>query len=100
MMTVGMNYRVRDGKGDAFEKKFKLVVDSMGSMQGGHLQTSLFRDTDKPARYLVVSEWETDEDFHRFIDSQTFRDVTAWGAEHILSERPTHEIFERRPLTR
>ncbi|MCH7549407.1 MAG: antibiotic biosynthesis monooxygenase [Candidatus Krumholzibacteriota bacterium] len=93
MITVGMNYEVREGKAPAFEKKFALVMDVMDPMEG-HVDTHLFRDVFQERGYLVVSEWETRESFDTFVGSDEFRKVTDWGTANILATRPTHEVYE------
>ena len=101
MITVGMNYEVREGKTQAFERKFALVVEAMQGM-AGHSHTQLYRCVGQERSYLVVSEWEQREAYESFVASDTFRKVTSWGKAAILSERPRHEVYEHSravPLT-
>lgn len=93
MITVGMNYEVREGKAPAFEKKFALVMEAMTPMEG-HVDTHLFQDVFHDREYLVVSEWETRESFDTFVGSDEFRRVTDWGTANILATRPSHEVYE------
>lgn len=92
MTTVGMNYEIREGKENAFEKKFALV---MGIMQDipGHVKTNLYRDAYNDRSYLVVSEWETRQAFDGFVASDQFKAVTAWGEANILATRPRHYVY-------
>ena len=92
MITVGMNYRVRDGKGLAFEEGFRGVLDVMGTLPG-HTKSNLYRDTNDHQEYLIVSEWDTMDAFQTFIKSQAFADVTRWGSEEILDGRPRHKVY-------
>ncbi|MBI3872772.1 MAG: antibiotic biosynthesis monooxygenase [candidate division Zixibacteria bacterium] len=92
MITVGMNYEVREGKSEPFEKKFAQVMTLMAAMSG-HLETRLYRDVFRPNAYLIVSEWESRPSFDAFIASEAFTKTTDWGKEHILTGRPKHQIF-------
>ncbi len=92
MVTVGMNYEVREGKSEAFETGFRRVLEAMAGTPG-HVKSRLFKDIDNPRSYLIHSEWETKEAFTAFIRSKAFADVTRWGSEEILAGRPSHKIY-------
>ena len=92
MITVGMNYEVREGKEQPFERKFAQVIEVMTATPG-HRRTGLYRDVFQARMYLIVSEWETKEAFDAFIASDAFKKTTDWGNEHILAGRPRHQIF-------
>ena len=92
MITVGVNYEIREGKETAFEKKFALVLGVMGQTPG-HLKTNLYRDVFGERSYLIVSEWETRATFDAFVGSEAFANVTNWGKENILASRPKHEVY-------
>lgn len=92
MVTVGMNYRVRSGKEQVFEKTFASVL---GVMQGmpGHVKSALYNDVHDRASYLIMSEWNDRKAFEAFIASEQFRNVANWGKEEILAGRPQHEYY-------
>ena len=92
MVTIGMNYNVRPGKEETFEKAFNKVVKAMGGI-AGHTETHMFRDIDDAQHYLIVSRWSSKAAFDAFIASDTFRNVANWGKEQILAGRPRHEVF-------
>lgn len=92
-MTAGMNYEVRAGKEKAFEKQFARVWGALQELPG-HLSTYLYRDALKARCYVVLSEWERREDFERFMASEAFRTVAAWGEANILASRPRHVLYE------
>ena len=92
MITVGMNYEVREGKGPVFEQSFRQVLAVMSAM-AGHVRSRLFKDIDSPGTYLIHSEWESKEAFMGFIRSSEFSEVTRWGAQEILAGRPSHKIY-------
>lgn len=93
MITVGMNYEVREGKGPLFEEEFRKVLLAMASMPG-HVESRLFRDIDKPGSYLIHSEWESKEHFTAFVRSPQFAEVTRRGSEEILTARPSHKFYQ------
>ena len=93
MITVGMNYRVLPGKEHDFETKFAGVVDALNAAPG-HSSSTLWKDVDDGASYLITSEWSDEDAFKAFIQSQAFRDVTNWGKEQILAGRPQHKIYK------
>lgn len=92
MITVGMNYNVKPGKQEEFERKFAAVLDAIRAADG-HVASSLFRDVADDTAYLIVSEWSEQERFVEFIRSDAFKAVTAWGKAEILSGRPKHTIY-------
>jgi heme-degrading monooxygenase HmoA len=92
MITVGMNYRVIDGKQQDFEEKFAGVLGALNAAEG-HESSSLWKDVADGASYLITSEWSDEQAFKAFISSQAFRDVTNWGKEQILAGRPQHKVY-------
>ena len=93
MITVGMDYHVIPGKQRDFEQKFDAVL---GALRGapGHTDSKLFKDVHDDCAYLIISEWSDEQAFGDFIRSQGFRDVTNWGKEQILSDRPRHKVYK------
>jgi heme-degrading monooxygenase HmoA len=93
MITVGMDYHVIQGKQHDFEEKFSAVL---GALRGaaGHTDSRLYRDVADDCSYLIISEWSDEQAFQDFIRSQAFRDVTNWGKEQILSDRPRHKVYK------
>ncbi len=92
MITVGMNYKVLEGKQQDFEQKFNAVLGALQSASG-HKDSHLFQDVNDRTSYLIVSEWTDEDAFGEFIRSQAFRDVTNWGKEQILADRPRHKVY-------
>ncbi len=87
-----MNYRVLPGKEKTFENAFRKVVHAMGGIDG-HDETHMFRDVSDERHYLIISQWSERTAFDDFIASNTFKNVTAWGKEQILSGPPRHEVY-------
>lgn len=92
MITVGMNYHVIQGKQPEFEEKFAVVITALRTA-AGHSSSTLWKDVNDDASYLITSEWSDEQAFRDFIQSQAFKDVTNWGQEQILSGRPQHKIY-------
>lgn len=92
MVTIGMNYEVREGKGEQFEKVFGGVLAVMNATEG-HTHSSLFRDVFEINRYIIVSEWADESAFNAFTTSEKFTRIVDWGREDILASPPRHEIY-------
>lgn len=93
MITVGMNYHVIEGKQADFEAKFAAVIDALRAAEG-HDTSTLWKDVNDGASYLITSEWSEEQAFLDFVHSKAFQDVTDWGKEQILSSRPQHKIYK------
>lgn len=93
MITVGMNYHTLPGKQAAFEEKFAAVTEALNAAEG-HSSSTLWKDVSDGDSYLITSEWSDDQAFSDFIQSDAFREVTNWGKEQILSDRPRHKIYK------
>lgn len=93
MVTIGMNYKVLPGKGEAFEKMFNKVLEVMKEMEG-HTKTFLYKDVNDSNSYMIASDWNSEEAFNAFMQSDKFRQVADWGKESILAGRPEHNIYK------
>ncbi len=94
MITVGMNYKVIEGKQQDFEDKFAGVIDALNAAEG-HTESTLWKDVADGASYLITSEWSDEAAFTAFIRSDEFRAVTNWGSEQILAGRPQHKVYKQ-----
>jgi len=94
MVTVGMYYDVLPGKNEEFERKFAQVLEALQGTPG-HRQSYLYRRVDDPNSYAIISEWDSEDAFRAFIQSDAFRQTTAWGRESILRGRPRHQVYGR-----
>jgi heme-degrading monooxygenase HmoA len=92
MVTIGMNYKILPGKEDNFERMFKNVLHSLQAVTG-HGKSALYKDVTDFQSYLIVSEWDSEEDFNAFVQSEKFRGVVTWGQENILADRPVHTVY-------
>ena len=69
------------------------MIESLNAAEG-HSESTLWKDVSDDASYLITSEWNDDQAFQDFIHSDAFREVTNWGREQILSDRPRHKIYK------
>ena len=92
MITIGMNYKILPGKEDNFERMFKSVLNSLQTVTG-HGKSALYKDVTDLQSYLIVSEWDSEEAFNAFVQSEKFRGVVTWGQENILADRPVHTVY-------
>lgn len=93
MVTIGMNYAVIKGREKNFEGAANGVAEAMKE-DPSHVKTEIFRSINDDGTYLIVSEWTSREAFQNFVRSPLFVKATNWGAEQILSRRPSHTIYE------
>ena len=94
MVTVGMYYDVIPGQAPAFVAKFQDVIAVLGTT-AGHKTSFLYQRVDDPDSYAILSEWDDQDAFMRFIRSDAFRAVTSWGRESVLRNAPRHKIYPR-----
>ncbi len=71
MITVGMNYKVLQGKEVQFEKVFANVLESLQTTEG-RAKSALYKDIQDVQSYLIVSEWSSEDAFQAFIQSDQF----------------------------
>jgi heme-degrading monooxygenase HmoA len=94
MVTIGMNYKVLPGKEKTFEKEEKSNEDAMSGIDG-HKESFLYRDVNNGQSYLIASEWNSEDAFSAFCQSDKFKQVTNWGKESILAGPPSHKIYKQ-----
>lgn len=93
MVTIGMNYKVISGKESVFEDAFRNVLKVMEEMEG-HSKSFLYKDVNDVQSYLIVSDWNSEDAFNAFIQSDKFKKVANWGKENILTGRPSHQVYK------
>ena len=94
MVTIGMNYKVLAGKEETFEKACTGVIEAMNGIDG-HKESFLYRDVNDGQSYLIASEWNSEDAFNTFCQSDKFKQVTNWGKESILAARPSHKVYQQ-----
>ena len=93
MVTIGMNYKMIPGKEKVFEDAFTKVLGVMNEMEG-HSKSFLYCDVNDAQSYLIVSEWNSEDAFNAFMQSDKFKNVVNWGKENILAGRPSHTVYQ------
>ena len=78
MTTIGMYYDVIPGKEQEFETGFAQTAAVMQTLKG-HVESKLYEDVSSRGSYVILSQWETKEDFDAFIHSEAFKKAVAWG---------------------
>jgi heme-degrading monooxygenase HmoA len=92
MTTIGMHYEVRPGKEEEFERGFIAVLEVMKSLPG-HVESHMYEDVQSTGSYIIMSQWQTRENFEAFLKSPKFAQAVAWGKAEILRARPRHTVF-------
>ena len=93
MVTIGMNYYVREGKERVFEEACRSVIQVLQEAEG-HEESKIYRCIEAgDPEYLIVSRWREAGAFERFIASEGFKKVTRWGAQNILTAPPRHTTY-------
>jgi heme-degrading monooxygenase HmoA len=92
MTTIGMHYDVIPGKEAEFERGFLGVLEHLKGV-AGHVVEQVRLDVASRGSYLILSEWQSKEQFDAFLASDAFKSAKAWGRADILRARPRHKIY-------
>lgn len=92
MVTVGLYYDVRPGQEQVFEDTVDDVINLL-SKNSGHVKSFLYRDVKNPRSYAIISEWSSQTDFTEFVRSDIFHQVTEFGKDRVLEQRPRHKVY-------
>jgi heme-degrading monooxygenase HmoA len=87
-----MHYDVIPGKETEFKEGFLKTIDHLKSI-AGHVESHLYEDVAAAGSYLILSVWNSKQDFDAFLHSDAFRKVTSWGKAEILRGRPRHKVY-------
>lgn len=96
MLTYGFHYDVKDERREEFLKISNAALALMKTLPG-HIQTKLMEDVNEPNAFMIYSEWESNDDFKAFMNSQEFKDVQTASAD-MLKGRPKHQIYETKSM--
>ena len=66
---------------------------SLAMEQPGYLASKTLRSIENPDEYMVVSKWETAEDWERWYTSKKRREIQG-QVDSIIGEKTFYEIFE------
>lgn len=77
------------------EKLTPLLRDlsERAKLQEGYISTDTLQSIDNPGEYLVVSRWETEENWKVWFQSQERRDLQG-KVDSLIGERTGYEIFK------
>lgn len=89
---VMLHAKVKEGMREKFEQAYETVAERMLHAKG-HIQDELIRATEsETAAYIVLSEWETKEDFLTWFHDPRHHDTTAPMSPYWYD--PRLEIFD------
>lgn len=66
---------IREGEQDAFEAAYAQVTATVKGTDG-HIHDELLRESDRPGRYVLLSEWESEAAFRAWEDAPIHRELT------------------------
>ena len=66
---------------------------SHAQKQAGYISGETLRSLDDPEDYMVVSNWETADDWQKWLQSKERRDLQG-KVDSLIGERTFYEIFE------
>lgn len=71
-------------------------LNERAKVQKGYISTETLQSTENKEDYLVVSKWETEENWQAWFNSKERRDLQG-NVESFIGERTFYEIFK--PVT-
>jgi heme-degrading monooxygenase HmoA len=92
MTTIGMHYDVIRGREEEFVRGFLGVIEHLKTVPG-HVESHVYEDVQNKGSYVILSQWESREQFQAFLQSDAFAKVTAWGRAEMLRGRPRHKVY-------
>ena len=66
---------------------------SRAQKQAGYISGETLRSLDDPGDFMVISEWETSDDWKRWSQSKERRDIQH-RIDSLIGERSFYEIYE------
>ena len=92
MTTIGMQYEVKLGKEEEFERGFLTVLEVLKTLPG-HVESHLYEDVASVGSYIILSRWASKGEYEAFLRSDAFKQAVAWGKAEILRSRPKHQVY-------
>ena len=68
-------------------------IRSIAMNQPGYISGETLRSLDDPEDYMVVSKWETADDWKKWLQSKERRDLQG-QVDSLIGEKTFYEIFE------
>jgi quinol monooxygenase YgiN len=92
MVRATLYMKVKDGRGDDFEREWRVIAEEVRKAPG-NLRQALTRDPDNPDSFVVTSDWSDRETFSKFERSPEQDELTAPLRDLRASARMTvHEL--------
>ena len=66
---------------------------SRAKEQPGYISSDTLRSLEDPEDFLVISKWETADDWNKWVDSRDRRDLQG-KVDSLIGEKTFYEIFE------
>jgi heme-degrading monooxygenase HmoA len=88
MVRATLYMKVKDGRGNDFEREWLEIADEVRKVPG-NIRQALARDPEDPDSFVVTSDWRTREEFGKFERSPEQDDLTAPIRELRESARMT-----------
>ena len=71
-------------------------LNERAKLQEGYISTDILQSLDTPEDYLVISKWETEENWKTWFNSRERRDLQG-NVDSLIGERTFYEIFKPAP---
>jgi len=80
---------------DAKKKLISLLAKlrSLSKGQPGHISRETLKSLDNPGEYIVISEWETAEDWKKWLNNEQRSEVQG-EIDSLIGEKTFYELFE------
>ncbi len=80
------------------ERLFPLLAKlrTLAKKQPGYISGETLRSLDNPDEYMVVSKWQTAEEWEKWLHSKERRDIQG-RVDSLIGEKTFYEIFESVP---
>jgi heme-degrading monooxygenase HmoA len=80
---------------DKPEKIFPLFSEmrSQAMQQPGYIYSKTLKNIDKPQEYMVISSWETADDWRTWFQSKERRDIQG-RVDSLIGERTHYSVYE------
>ena len=77
------------------EALFPLLTEirSLAQKQPGYISGETLRSLDDPEDYIVISQWETADDWKKWLQSKERRNLQG-KVDSLIGERTFYEVFE------
>ncbi|MCP4338016.1 MAG: antibiotic biosynthesis monooxygenase [Desulfobulbaceae bacterium] len=68
-------------------------LSKRAKLQEGYISTDTLQSIDNPGEYLVISKWETEENWMSWFQSKERRDIQG-KVDSLIGERTFYELFK------